>query len=104
MGKKLIKHLTDIRENWRRKLTIIRNVSIVAGTVEHFKAQLSFYVQLGLLLTNSTFCLENTFMRSTWMLEQTEVILNYSIKQLVFTTETEGLLCGKKGIFKYNLR
>ena len=51
------------------------------------------YVPQGLTFDNSTFCPHRLFMCSVWIWEQTAIISMYSIKWLVFITETECVYC-----------
>jgi hypothetical protein len=54
---------------------------------------LGLYIPTGLTFTNSTFCPHSVFMCFVWISEQIAIISLYSIKCLVFITETEYVYC-----------
>jgi len=56
-----------------------------------------------LTFRNSTFCPHSVFMRFAWIWEQTAIISLYSVKWLLFITETGCVYCVVEGIFQSNL-
>jgi hypothetical protein len=66
-----------------------------------FTAQWLLYVLAGLTFTNSTFCPHSVFMCFVWISEQTAIISLYSIKWLVFITETECVYCAVQAVYIY---
>ena len=70
--------------------------SSVRFAVQPFKSQYLLCVLPGLTFRNSTFCPRSVFICFAWIAEQTAIISLYSIKWLVFITETECVYCAAR--------